>query len=346
VLFTSIGGTRLRVQLSNAYGNGDVVVNSAHLARSTGRDGIDSASDVALTFSGSSSVTVPAGSELFSDPFDFALEPLETLAVSVHFGAVPSDVTGHPGSRTTSYIAVGDQTAAPRCPSAAVTDHWYFLTGIDVRAPTSAAAVAVLGDSITDGRGSTTNGNNRWPDNLSRRLRQNAATTRVAVLNMGIGGNAVLEGGLGPTARQRFDRDVLAQRGVRWLIILEGVNDLGASQSAATAEGLIGAYQQFIDAAHAAGIRVFGVPILPFAGSQYDAGEHESYRQTVNDWIRTEGRFDAVLDLDEAVRDPKNPSALLPLYDSGDHLHLSVAGYETMAAAIDLALFSDRAGER
>jgi lysophospholipase L1-like esterase len=340
IVFTSIGGTRVRVQLSNAHGNDNVVVKSVRVAKSMGGDRIDAASDVAVTFSGLPSVTIPAGDEVFSDSFDFPLEPLTTLAVSMHFGDVPSAVTGHPGSRTTSHIAAGDAAAAPSQPAAATSDQWYFLTGIDVLAPATAAAVVILGDSITDGRGSTTNGNNRWPDNLSRRLRQNAATSGVAVLNLGIGGNAVLEGGLGPTARQRFDRDVLAQRGVRWLIILEGVNDIGSSGTPATAEGLIGAYEQFVDRAHVAGIRVYGVPILPFGGSQYDADDHESYRQAVNDWIRNSGKFDAVIDLDAAVRDSKNPQVLLPLYDSGDHLHLSVAGYERMADAIDLTLFS------
>jgi lysophospholipase L1-like esterase len=198
-----------------------------------------------------------------------------------------------------------------------------------------------FGDSITDGRGSTTNGDNRWPDELSRRLRANSATAEVAVLNMGVGGNAVLSGGLGPTALQRFNRDVLAQRGARWLIVLEGVNDIGYSSSQQVATDLIAAYQQFIDGAHGQGMLVYGVPILPFGGSSYYTAEHETARQTVNDWIRTSGRFDAVIDLDAAVRDPANPVNLLPAYDTGDHLHLDVAGLRAMADAIDLTLFED-----
>ena len=312
-----------------------------HVAASTDRDGIDAATDAALTFSGEPSVTIPAGEELFSDPFDFQLDPLATLAVSIYFGEVPSDITGHPGSRTTSYVAVGDTTTEVSLPSPVTTDHWYFLTGIDVLAPSPAAAVVILGDSITDGYGSTTNGNNRWPDNLSRRFRDDAATAEVAVLNMGIGGNAVVGGGLGPSAVRRFDRDVLAQRGVRWLVILEGVNDFANMYNPAITDRLISAYQDFIDAAHEAGMLVYGVPILPFGGSQYDEGDHEAYRQTVNDWIRTGGGFDAVIDLDEAVRDPDDPAALLSTYDSGDHLHPSVAGYERMAEVVDLSLFSE-----
>jgi lysophospholipase L1-like esterase len=202
--------------------------------------------------------------------------------------------------------------------------------------------VAVLGDSITDGRGSTTNGNNRWPDNLARRLQAEPNTAKIGVLNQGIGGNAVVTGGLGPTALVRFDHDVVGQNGVRWVIILNGVNDIGGSKSQKVATDLIAAYEQFIDRAHAKDILVYGVPILPFGGSQYDSNDHEAARQTVNKWIRTSGKFDAVIDLDAAVRDPANPNKLLPAYDSGDHLHLSVAGYQKMADAIDLDLFKQK----
>ena len=210
-------------------------------------------------------------------------------------------------------------------------------------ADASSAAVVALGDSITDGRGSTTNGNDRWPDGLARRLQANPATAGVAVLNQGMGGNAVVSGGLGPTAMQRFANDVLGQRGVRWLIVLEGVNDIGAASgpaAAAAATALIAAFGRFVDLSHDRGIKVFGVPILPFGGSNYDSAAHRAARQTVNDWIRTSGKFDAVIDLDAAVRDPANPLKLLPAYDTGDHLHLTPAGYRAMADAVDLSLFT------
>ena len=223
------------------------------------------------------------------------------------------------------------------------TEHWYILTGIDVLAEAS-AAIVTLGDSITDGRGSTTDGNNRWPDNLAQRLQANATKKNIAVLNQGVGGNCVLRGGLGSPALDRFERDVLGQNGVRWLIILEGVNDIGGSRgtnTALVASELIAAYVQMIVRAHAQNIRVFGGTILPFDGSSYFSPEHEAARQTVNDWIRTSGKFDAVIDFDTAMRDPQNPSRLAPAADGGDHLHPGVRGYEMMAEAINLKLFAE-----
>jgi lysophospholipase L1-like esterase len=259
--------------------------------------------------------------------------------VTIAFGSTPSDVTGHPGSRATSYIATGNAVAAASLSSPVSTEHWYYVTGIDVEAPSTSRAVVTLGDSITDGRGSTTDMNNRWPDNLSRRLRANAATAAVGVLNQGIGGNAVVTGGLGPTAVSRFQRDVLDQAGVRWVIVLHGVNDIGGASSQAVAQSLITAYQGFVTAARARNVRIYGVPILPIGGSSYDSADHEAARQTVNTWIRAAGNFDAVIDLDAAVRDPAAPTRLLAAYDSGDRLHLSPAGYQRMADAIELALF-------
>jgi lysophospholipase L1-like esterase len=260
--------------------------------------------------------------------------------VTIYFENTPDKVTGHPGSRSISYLQAGDAVTQSNLPSATTCAHWYILTGIDVLADGSNAAVVTLGDSITDGRGSTTDGNNRWPDYLARRLSTNAATASVAVLNMGIGGNAVLGGGLGPTTSARFDRDVLDQSGARWMIVLVGVNDIGASRNQIVATNLIGAYEQFLGKARARKIRAYGVPILPFGGSMYSSAAHETARRTVNNWIRTSAKFDAVIDLDAAVRDPANPASLLPAFDSGDHLHPNVAGYQRMAGAIDLRLFA------
>jgi lysophospholipase L1-like esterase len=329
VVYVSIGGEQLRLRLSNELGDGPVTMRSVHVAPSTGAAGIDAARDTSLTFAGAASVTIPAGQAVASDPFTFALRPLAKVAITIHFGEVPAGVTGHPGSRTTSFLGAGNTPV----------EHWYYITGLDVAAGPNAGAVVALGDSITGGRGSTTDGNDRWTDVLSRRLRANPATTHVAVLNQGIGGNAVLRGGLGPTALERFQRDVLDQRGARWLIVFEGVNDIGIGDSATVARDLVTAYEALIGRARGHGIRAYGATITPFAGSQYDTADREAARRAVNDWIRGGGRFDAVLDFDAAVRDPDHPPRLLSVHDSGDHLHLSPTGYRKLADAVDLELF-------
>jgi lysophospholipase L1-like esterase len=339
VIRVTLGGSRLSVQFSNTYGSRPVTINAAHLAVSKGASAIDPRTNSALTFHGASSITIPAGEAVYSDTLDFNVTPLSNLAVSIYFGEISADVTGHPGSRTTSYIESGNAVTVTDMASAVKTDHWYILSGIDLWLDDSYACVVTLGDSITDGRGSATNGNNRWPDNLARRLQADPNTAKIGVLNQGIGGNAVVSGGLGPTALERFNHDVLGQNGVHWVIILEGVNDIGGSRSPKVAADLIAAYEQFIEKAHANDILVYGVPILPFGGSMYDSEDHEAARQTVNKWIRTSDKFDVVIDLNAAVRDPANPARLLPAYDTGDHLHLNAAGYQKMAEAIDLDLF-------
>jgi lysophospholipase L1-like esterase len=228
--------------------------------------------------------------------------------------------------------------------SAASTAHWYFITGLDVMADSSSAAIVVLGDSLTDGRGSTTDGNDRWPDDLARRLQANAATANIAVLNQGIGGNAVMGGGLGPTAVLRFDRDVLGQSGARWLIVYEGVNDIGNSSATAApaiAANLIVAYQDFVTKAHQNNFRAYGATLTPFSGNAYFTAEHESARQTVNSWIRTSNVFDGVIDFDAAVRDPADATKLQAAFlFENDWLHLNPAGYQKLADAIDLSFFT------
>jgi lysophospholipase L1-like esterase len=275
--------------------------------------------------------------------------PLSDLAVTLHVRGAPAGVTGHPGSRTTSFFQAGDAVSSTELPSAVRVEHWYFLSGVDVLARPGSAAVAVLGDSITDGRGSTTDGNDRWPDLLARRLQASRTTAQVAVLNHGIGGNRLLGHGLGPSALARLDRDILAQPAVRWLIVLEGINDIGTraaarakGEPAATADDIIFAYEQIVERAHQHDILVYGATLMPFEGFEYAnyySPEGEADRQRINGWIRTSGRFDRVIDFDAVTRDPKYPSRLSAAVDGGDHLHPSAAGYRIMADAVDLALF-------
>ena len=345
VVHVSLGGSRLRLRLSNEFGNGPVRITSVHLAPSLGGSTIGAQGDLALTFDGSSSVEIPQGASILSDPLDCHLVPLSNVAVTMHFVSAPRDLTGHPGSRTTSYLVTGDRMTAPELPDASRTEHWYIIDGMEVFEPTGgSAAIVTLGNSITDGRGSGTDRNDRWPDDLASRLHEKPATAHLAVLNAGIGGNCVVASCLGPPALDRLDRDVLDRPGVRWVIVLEGVNDIGnargSDSSAAVARKLISAYRQIIARAHARHLRVYGATILPFGSSFYDSPDHESARQTVNQWIRTSRAFDAVIDLDAALRDPAHPARLRPEADSGDHLHPNEIGYHMIADAIDPGLFT------
>jgi len=344
----TVGGKHLRVRLSNAYGTSPVTINSAHIALSAGAGSagngdINTTTDKALLFGGAPLITIPPGAVVPSDPLDFDLPSLTNVAVSIFFGNISdTTISGHPGSRTTSFILPSNVVAAASMAGAARTAHWYIISGIDVLADTEGGAVVTLGDSITDGRGSTTDGNDRWPDDLARRLNSNPRTAEVAVVNMGIGGNGIFAG-LGPAAVARFDRDVFSQSGARWLIVFEGVNDIGgasASGSAALTTNLINAYTQFIAKAHARNILAYGATITPFGGSSYFSAAHEAARQTVNTWIRTNNLYDGVIDFDAAVRDSTALTNLLPAYNSGDGLHLNPTGYRAMADTINLTLFS------
>lgn len=353
IVHLSVGGTSLRVHLSNAFGTMPLHLTSVHIARpvSPSEAKIDVATDKALAFSGRGDVTIPAGAEYISDPIAYPVAPLSDLAITLHLDPPPERQTGHPGSRSTSYLVHGDMVAAQDLQKPKKMDHWYWIAGIDVNAVKDSACIVVLGDSITDGHGATTNGNNRWTDDLAKKLQADHKTTMLAVLNHGIGGNHLLTDGLGPNALARFDRDVLAQAGVRYLIVLEGVNDLGKlsregdvhqAYHDTLVQQMIGAYQQMIARAHTHGIKVFGATILPYVGSEYyhPAPANEADRLAVNAWIRAPGHFDAVIDFDKLTADPSHPDRMLPAYDSGDHLHPSPAGYHAMGDAVPVALFT------
>jgi lysophospholipase L1-like esterase len=353
IFHVSIGGAVLRVHLSNAFGKEPLHFTSVHIALPVAADSsaIDSQSDKALSFSGSSAVIVPAGADYISDPIQYPIASLSNLAITVHLDALPDGQTGHPGSRATSYYTYGDQVTSANLKDAKPIDHWYQISGMDVLSPANGASVVAFGDSITDGHAATINGNDRWTDVFSQRLQQSPGTKNIGILNQGIGGNHLLIDGLGPNALARFDRDVLAQAGVHWVILLEGVNDLGgltrngevsAAEHDALVQRILAAYQQMIVRAHTAGIRVIGATITPYTGSDYyhPGPASETDRETINQWIRTPGRFDDIVDFDKAIRDPSHPDRMLPAYDSGDQLHPSPAGYHAMGNAVPLSLFT------
>ncbi|MBU6298480.1 MAG: SGNH/GDSL hydrolase family protein [Alphaproteobacteria bacterium] len=359
IVHLTLGGKELRVRFSNAFGTTPLHIVAAHIALplvpSSGS--IDASTDRTLTFSGRPDVTIPAGADYFSDPVAFPVEPLSDLAISLYLDTPPEQQTSHPGSRQTSFLVHGNEVADADLHNAKQVEHWFMISGVDVMSPARAAAVVTLGDSITDGHGSTTGADDRWPDDLARRLQKTPATRSLSVLNVGTGGNRLLLDGLGPNALARFDRDVLAQTGVRYLIVLEGINDLGTSTfdhdiSPAEHEELvrriIGSYRQIVLRAHAHAVKVMGATITPDGGSTYyhPGPASEADREAINRWIRTPGHFDAVVDFDAVVRDPDNPERLAPAYDSGDHLHPSPAGYRAMAAGVPLSFFSSHALRR
>ena len=357
IFHLSVGGQALRVHVSNAFGTEALHFTSVHIARpvSASSSGIDGATDRALLFAGSSDVIVPPGSEFISDELDYPVGALSDISVTFHLDTPPARQTGHPGSRATSYFVHGNFVSAPNLLDAKLVDHWYQVSEVDVLAAGigagGAASIAVLGDSITDGHGATTNGNDRWTDVLARRLQASPTTRGIGVSNQGIGGNHLLSDGLGPNALARLDRDVLAPAGVRWVILFEGVNDLGGLarngevtpvEHAVLVKRVLSAYEQIVLRAHAHGIRVFGATITPYVGSDYyhPGPLSEADRQSVNLWIRAAGHLDAVVDFDSTVRDPEHPDRLLPAFDCGDHLHPSPAGYRAMGEAVSPSLFA------
>jgi lysophospholipase L1-like esterase len=359
VVHTSAGGNRIRVRFSNAFGVQPLVIGAAHVASPLLGSVIEPASDRPLTFAGRSAATVSPADSLLSDPVDFNLDALSDVAVSIYLPVATPAGTVHWAARQTSYIAPGNRTGSTLMWPTSTIAFWAFITSIEITREETAAAIVTLGDSITDGVSAAVDGNRRWPDVLARRLLAKDHLHPVAVLNAGISGNRILHDGpglpgltFGPSALARFDRDVLAQPGVKYVIVIEGINDIlqpgaGAPLSDDVTSGeIIAGLQQFVDRVHKKGLLILGGTLLPFEDLASDlfSQQREAKRQQVNQWIRTSRVFDAVIDFDRAVRDPARPARLLPHYDSGDHLHPSDAGYEAMANAIDLSLFSRSGG--
>ena len=340
----SLGGNQLRVQFSNLFGNGPVTINSAHIARNTAEDAVDStidtATDTALAFSGAASVTIPQGQEIWSDPIDFEIPSLGAISITTAFGNVPSSIVSHSGSRTTSYLQTNStDVSAPAMTGAQTVDHWYYISGIDIMADASAVGVVAIGDSITDGRGTDTNQNNRWTDILAERLIANQPTANVAMMNQGIGGTNLV-GTSGTAAQARFARDVLGQSGVKYAVVFDGVNDIGGN---AQFETMKATYDDLIARAHAQGLIIYGATILPFgSNTMYFSPAHENVRQQVNAYIRS-GVFDGVIDFEVAVSDGATPPNLAQDYArwaQQDGLHPGPAGYQKMGETPDLALFT------
>jgi lysophospholipase L1-like esterase len=359
VVRTNVGGSQLRVRLSNAFGAQPVTFEAATVGLQEEGARLVAGSAVLLTFAGQPSVTVRAGADAYSDPVPLAIRPQQDVTVSLHVAEPTGAVTWHSGANATTWVADGNHASDEAADAFATTfTSWFWLSGIDVANARVVRTVVALGDSITDGSRSTLDANNRYPDFLARRLLAAAPPGRqVSVLNNGIGGNRILNDGpvglesVGVKAVARFDRDVVAQTGVTDVILLEGINDIGFSASLApdqdvSAAEIIEGMQNLIARAHAKGLRIYGGTLLPFQGAFYYTEAGEAKRQAVNQWIRTGGEFDAVIDFDAALRDPENPLRFRAEYDSGDHLHPGDAGYQAMAEAIDLSLFGVRAPER
>jgi len=348
-LIVTLPGRRLRVWLSNEFGTRPLVIGAAHIARAATGPTIEPDSDRALTFGGHPGVTIPPGAAVVSDVAELDVARGKRLSVSVHLplSTEGSTSTVHEDALRTNYVSPsGDFTASESFPVDAELHSYYYLAGVDVEAPLSAGALVALGDSITDGYGATPGAGHTWPDELARRLASHG-TVSTSVLNMGIGGNRLLHDLTGPAALARINRDLFAIPAVRFLVILEGINDIGGAELLArpeeevSADDLTGAFRQLISRAHEHGIKVIGATLTPTGGCRYisyDSPASEAKRQAVNAWIRDSRSFDAVVDFDRAIRDPDKLSRLKPEYDSGDHLHPNDAGYGAMANAFDLSL--------
>jgi lysophospholipase L1-like esterase len=352
----SAGGDRIRIRFTNEYGSRPLLIGAARLAVADPTGAVQENRARPVLFAGKPSASLPAGAPLVSDPVDLPAKALSTLSISLYLPEDTGPCTCHPVGMQTGYLsAAGDFTDAAFTPTQTVQTR-SFISGVEVETSLPAKAVIAFGDSITDGMGSTPDANRRWPDLLAERLVARDRRKSWGVVNMGISGNRVLNDGAGQSALARFDRDVLSVPGAAYVIIFEGVNDLGISFGnfvgpfaerfkslapvrKATAVEMIAGYRQLIERAHSKGLKVLGATIAPYAGSAYYSEEGEAQRQAINSWIRTGGVFDGVLDFDAVLRDPRQPTQIADALHAGDHLHGSDAGYAAVAKSIELALF-------
>jgi lysophospholipase L1-like esterase len=339
IVRSSIAGTRARVVFANTFGTAPVNIGGASLALHDKDWNIVTASLRKLTVNGAATFRIPAGAVVLSDPVDLQVPARTELAIDIFvpddLGSGPSPITYHNGANQTSYVTTGNHVGDSAFGGGAVTRSWFLISRVEVAAAPRAGAIAAFGDSITDGTRSTPDTNNRWPDHLARRL-----PPGFAVMNVGIAGNRVLNEGnfnAGINALARFDRDVLAQPGVTHVVVMEGINDIGAAN--ALVDELIAAHRQMVERAHARGLKIYGATLTPYEGAAYFSSEGEAKRKALNQWIRTSGAYDAVIDFEAAVRDPAAPTKIKAEFDSGDHLHPNDAGYKAMGESIDLALF-------
>lgn len=350
----SAGGDRVRVRLSNAFGTRPLAIGAGHVGLAVAVGTPQTDAGLALAFAGRRDTVIAPGAERYSDPIAMPVAAGARVAISLYLPAAAAPQTGHPGARATSFTRAGNHVADPNLVGAVPVTHWYALADVEVAGRTNAGTIVAIGDSITDGYGVAPDRDTRWTDVLAARLRGSAATRGIGVVNAGIGGNRILLDGLGPNLLARFDRDVVARSGVRWAIVLEGVNDLGVltreapatpAQHAAIVAQVAAGYRDIVARAHAHGIKVIGGTVMPFGGNDYyhPGADTEADRQAINAFIRGAGVFDAVVDFDRIMRDPTRKDRLAPAYDSGDHLHPSEAGYRAMGEAVPLTLFDTAA---
>jgi lysophospholipase L1-like esterase len=348
IVHISIGGPAVRVVFTNEFGTDPLTIGAAHVGVSQGGSTVNLVSAAGLTFGGRTTVTIPPGALMVSDPAEVKVPAGSDLAISLFLPMQTiHQLSQHSSADQTSYTAPGNVVGAKTLDSLTEIRSWPFVKGVDVKVPAQGAAVVAFGDSITDGAFAANNQNARWPDELARRLLANPKTAEIGVLNEGIGGNRILHDNTGPSALARFDRDVIAQAGVKYVIILEAINDIGHAYDlggrafdVVSADDLITGYMQMVERAHMHGIKVYMATLTPYMGAKYESPEGEAVRQALNKWIRTTDKIDGFIDFDKATADPAHPDTFLPAYDHSDHLHPSDPGYKAMGDAIDLGLFT------
>ena len=346
VVRTSIPGQEIRVELSNAFGKPPVTIGDAHVAIRASGSAILPVTDRQLSFSGRKSVVIRPGQVIVSDPVDLDLKPLSDMDVSLYVVKTEGIPTNHTPGLHTAYVSKGDTTASTTMPNPTTNTSYVWLRSVDVIAPADSFAISCLGDSITDGFRTTVDANTAWPTLLAKRLSERRQGHRIAVLNAGISGNQVLRDGAGVSALARFDRDVTSEPGVHWVVLLEGINDINIhgqikGPKALTAEDIIAGYKQLIARAHMDHIKIMGATLTPEQGVWLAGPIGEATREKVNHWIRNSGVFDAVVDFDAVIRDPKDPERMRSEFDSGDHIHPNDVGNAAMANAFDLTAFTN-----